>query len=141
MIRLWDIRDPARPAATGDALVGHTGAVGAAALGPRSRALATAGDDGIKLWDLDIDRAVHHICDVTGNAPDRAQWRHRLGTLSYRLRVQHGLLRDLLQLLPVGPGLLGVGGDGRLHGRGCLKQAEPMAGTSRWTGRRASCRT
>ncbi|WP_189817119.1 WD40 repeat domain-containing protein [Streptomyces olivaceoviridis] len=85
MIRLWDVTDPARPSTTGDALVGHTGAVDRAVLGPAGHTLATSGVDGtIRLWDLDIDRVVHHICDTTGNALSRAQWRHRLGSLSYR---------------------------------------------------------
>ncbi|MGW5330283.1 nSTAND1 domain-containing NTPase [Streptomyces sp. NPDC004014] len=85
MIRLWDVTDPARPLATGDALVGHTGAVDRAVLGPGSGTLATSGADGmVKLWNLDIDRIVHHICDVTGHALDRAQWRNRLGSVPYR---------------------------------------------------------
>ncbi|MGW0509268.1 nSTAND1 domain-containing NTPase [Streptomyces olivaceoviridis] len=85
MIRLWDVTDPARPSSTGDALVGHAGTVDRAVLGPGSHTLATSGEDGtIRLWDLDIDRVVHHICDTTGNALSRAQWRHRLGSLSYR---------------------------------------------------------
>jgi hypothetical protein len=47
--------------------------------------LTTGADDGTaRLWDLDVDEAVRHICAMTGNALDRQQWRNHLGNLPYR---------------------------------------------------------
>ncbi|MGW7823619.1 hypothetical protein ACWGLF_37115 [Streptomyces puniciscabiei] len=42
------------------------------------------------------------------------------------LGVPYGLLHGLFQLVAVGSGLGGVGGDGRLHGRGRLASAPPL---------------
>ncbi|WP_055554483.1 WD40 repeat domain-containing protein [Streptomyces kanamyceticus] len=84
-LRLWDVSDPAHPTATGDQLVGYSGAVNSTDLSPASRTLVTSSDDGgVRLWDLDVERVIDRVCAETGNALDRAQWQARLGKIRYQ---------------------------------------------------------
>ncbi|MFJ5307348.1 helix-turn-helix domain-containing protein [Streptomyces sp. NPDC088350] len=85
LVKLWDTTDPARPTALGDPLVGHTASVSTLAFAPDGGTLATGAQDGsVRLWTLDADRAVGHICAVTGHALSTAQWRRYVGNLPYR---------------------------------------------------------
>ncbi|NRQ31916.1 hypothetical protein HII36_08695 [Nonomuraea sp. NN258] len=53
LTRLWDVSDPARPAALGGELGGHTGVVHQVAFAPGGRAMATAGGDNrVLIWDV-----------------------------------------------------------------------------------------
>ncbi|MFE2374714.1 AAA family ATPase [Streptomyces sp. NPDC059398] len=52
-VRLWDVRDPTRPAPLGDPLTGHTSWVSSAVFSPDGHTLASSSDDGtIRLWNV-----------------------------------------------------------------------------------------
>jgi WD40 repeat protein/transcriptional regulator with XRE-family HTH domain len=85
LVKLWDTTDPARPTALGNPLVGHTAAVDTLAFAPDGSTLATGAEDGsVRVWTLDADRAVRHLCAVTGHALTSAEWRRYVGNLPYR---------------------------------------------------------
>ncbi|GAA2105451.1 helix-turn-helix domain-containing protein [Actinomadura alba] len=58
---LWDVHHQARIVA----LAGHSGAVNDVVTGPGDRLIASAGDDGIVVWDMDRMPLTGHIGDVT----------------------------------------------------------------------------
>ncbi|WP_432133534.1 MULTISPECIES: nSTAND1 domain-containing NTPase [unclassified Streptomyces] len=67
-VRLWDVRDPARPEPLGGALTGHTSWVSSAVFSPDGRTLASAGDDGtIRLWDVTDPAAPRPLTTLTGH--------------------------------------------------------------------------
>ncbi len=52
-VRLWDVKDPARPKPLARPLTGHTSWVSSAVFSPDGSTLATASDDGtIRLWNV-----------------------------------------------------------------------------------------
>ncbi|WP_373312011.1 WD40 repeat domain-containing protein [Streptomyces aurantiogriseus] len=67
--------DPSRPTAFGQPLTGHTSDVSSVASSPTARTPLSAGYDGtVRLWGIDVDRAVARICDVTRTTLNRQQW-------------------------------------------------------------------
>ena len=66
-VRLWDI-----PYAL---LTGHTGAVASVVFSPDGRTLASAGaDQTVRLWEINVDRAIQRICATTTNTLTTAKW-------------------------------------------------------------------
>ncbi|MGH3770557.1 MAG: TIR domain-containing protein [Pseudonocardiaceae bacterium] len=81
--RLWDVRDPHRPAPLGT-LVGHTNDVNSVVFSPDGRILATASDDHTaRLWETNVDRVVDRICSITPTIT-KSDWNHYLPGLAYR---------------------------------------------------------
>ena len=61
------VSDPAGAVAIGTPLVGHTNQVHTVAFTPDGRTLLTGSrDQTVRLWTLDVERAIERICATTG---------------------------------------------------------------------------
>ena len=70
LLRLWDITDPARPAALGGDLGGHTGIVNQVAFSPLSDLLASAGGDSkVFIWDVSKPRRPKQVRQLFLSSP------------------------------------------------------------------------
>jgi WD40 repeat protein len=67
-VRLWDVTDPARPAAEGGPLTGHMSVVYWVGFAPDGRTLASAGADGsVRLWNVADPARPTAIGELTGH--------------------------------------------------------------------------
>ncbi|MGA5895019.1 hypothetical protein [Streptomyces venetus] len=83
-VRLWNVSDPARATAIGQSMSPDAKSGGFLAFSPNSRLLGvSSGTDTIRLWDLDVDRAVARICSMTRGVLTQDTWNEYLSRLSY----------------------------------------------------------
>jgi WD40 repeat protein len=72
---LWNVADPAHPTPLGQPLTGHTDAVSSVVFSPDGRTLVTgSADHTVRLWELNVDQAIHRICATTTNTLTPATW-------------------------------------------------------------------
>ena len=80
--RLWDVTDPGRPAPL--AVLSHPGAPGSAQFAAGGRALVTAADHRIRVWDTDVEAAARRVCALAGAPITPAEWARYFGRDPYR---------------------------------------------------------
>lgn len=80
--RLWDLTDD-DPEATAVEFPDLEG-TSAAVFHPEGDWLATAGEDGVTLWDLDLDSLLAKACRAAGRNLTCGEWREALGDEPYR---------------------------------------------------------
>jgi WD40 repeat protein len=62
------LTDPTHPTLLGPPLTGHTSNVETVAFSPDGHTLATGSrDQTVRLWGMDVDRAIQRICATTAN--------------------------------------------------------------------------
>jgi hypothetical protein len=83
-VRLWDVADPAGATAIGQSMSPGAETGNFLAFSPSSHMLGvSSGADTIRIWDLDVDRAVDRICAMTRGVLTPDTWRAYLSRLSY----------------------------------------------------------
>ncbi|MFI8166905.1 hypothetical protein ACIGAN_11145 [Streptomyces sp. NPDC085931] len=83
-VRLWDVADPSGATAIGQSMSPGARTGNFLAFSPNSHMLGvSSGADTIRIWDLDVDRAVDRICSMTRNVLTPDTWRAYLSRLSY----------------------------------------------------------
>jgi WD40 repeat protein/transcriptional regulator with XRE-family HTH domain len=66
-MRLWNVTDPARPAATGPPIAAHTKLLETVAYSPGGNTIATGGDDNtVRLWDATDPANIRPLSTITG---------------------------------------------------------------------------
>ncbi len=84
VLRLWDVADPAHPRLV-TRFTGHERDVAAIEFSPDGTYLASGGNDTtVRLWDVDVDRAVERLCARHPEPLTREQWAEYFPDVSYR---------------------------------------------------------
>ncbi|KJK42128.1 hypothetical protein UK23_38670 [Lentzea aerocolonigenes] len=84
VLRLWDVADPAHPRLV-TKFTGHARDVAAIEFSPDGTYLASGGNDTtVRLWDVDVDRAVERLCARHPEPLTREQWAEYFPDVSYR---------------------------------------------------------
>ncbi|GAA2524100.1 hypothetical protein GCM10010423_16820 [Streptomyces levis] len=83
-VRLWDVADPSGATAIGQSMSPGAKTGNFLAFSPSSHLLGvSSGADTIRIWDLDVGRAVDRICSMTRGVLTPDTWRAYLSRLSY----------------------------------------------------------
>uniref|UniRef100_UPI00374E04F5 nSTAND1 domain-containing NTPase n=1 Tax=Streptomyces dubilierae TaxID=3075533 RepID=UPI00374E04F5 len=83
-VRLWDVTDPSGATAIGQSMSPGAKTGNFLAFSPSSHLLGvSSGADTIRIWDLDVGRAVDRICSMTRGVLTPDTWRAYLSRLSY----------------------------------------------------------
>ncbi|WP_086662174.1 hypothetical protein [Lentzea kentuckyensis] len=84
LVRYWDIGDPAHPRLI-TTFTGHTVDVGTVAVSPDGSYLASGSNDTtIRLWDVDVSRAIARMCGRRLAPMTRERWEEHFPDVPYR---------------------------------------------------------
>ncbi|MFI0440467.1 hypothetical protein ACH4RF_22255, partial [Streptomyces eurythermus] len=83
-VRLWNVTDPARTTPIGQSMSPNAKTGHFLSFSPNSHVLGvSSGTDTVRLWSLDEDTAIRHICSVTRGVLTKQRWQEYLPRLSY----------------------------------------------------------
>ncbi|MCD7443587.1 hypothetical protein K4B79_35920 [Streptomyces lincolnensis] len=83
-IRLWKVGDPSDAGPIGQSMSPGAKTGNFLSFSPKSHMLGvSSGTDTVRLWNLDVDRAIRHICSTTRGVLTPEKWHEYLPRLSY----------------------------------------------------------
>jgi WD40 repeat protein len=83
-VRLWNVTDPSAAGPIGQSMSPNARTGGFLSFSPQSHMLGvSSGTDTVRLWNLDVDEAINHICSTTRGVLTHDKWNEYLPRLSY----------------------------------------------------------
>ncbi|MFD7462712.1 MULTISPECIES: WD40 repeat domain-containing protein [unclassified Streptomyces] len=83
-VRLWHVADPGDAEPIGQSMSPNGKTGNFLSFSPAGNMLGvSSGTDTVRLWNLDVDRAIEHICATTRGVLTREKWAEYLSRLSY----------------------------------------------------------
>nr|WP_203729285.1 WD40 repeat domain-containing protein [Streptomyces sp. SID12501] len=84
-VRLWDVTNPARATPIGQSMSPNAKTGNFLAFSPHGEIVGvSSGTDTVRLWNLDVEKAVEHICSTTRGVLTAERWHEYLPRLSYQ---------------------------------------------------------